>query len=93
MVVTVWFFLSLILALVIPNIGDVIKITGSLAMVFTFIFPGICLLKCTIREPPSNLYEWSWAFLTLSIMLIGIGGLLFCVVLPQGIKILINGRG
>merc|ERR1712150_265894 len=55
--VTVWFFLSLILALVIPNIGDVIKLLGSLAAVFIFIFPGLCLFKCTIRSDPSYLLK------------------------------------
>lgn len=38
--VTVWFFASLVLAIVLPNIGAVIKLLGSLAAVFIFIFPG-----------------------------------------------------
>ena len=91
MVVTVWFFLSLILALVIPNIGDVIKLTGSLATVFIFIFPGLCLFKCTIRKDPSYLLKRSWALLALSLVFICIGGVLFCIILPLGIKSLING--
>ena len=92
-VVTVWFFLSLILALVIPNIGDVIKLLGSLAAVFIFIFPGLCLFKCTIRSDPSYLLKKSWALLVLSLVFIGLGGFIFGVVFTQGIKSLISGSG
>jgi len=38
--ITVWFFSSLIIAIVMPNIGSVIQLLGSLAAVFIFIFPG-----------------------------------------------------
>ena len=48
--VTIWFGLSLALALVIPNIGDVIKMLGSLAAVFIFIFPGVCMFKCVLNS-------------------------------------------
>merc|ERR1719322_690665 len=92
-VVTVWFFLSLILALVIPNIGDVIKLLGSLAAVFIFIFPGLCLFKCTIRADPSYLLKKSWALLALSLVFIGLGGFIFGVVFTQGMKSLISGSG
>ena len=92
-VVTVWFFLSLILALVIPNIGDVIKLLGSLAAVFIFIFPGLCLFKCTIRSDPSYLLKKSWALLVLSLGFIGLGGFIFGVVFTQGIKSLLSGSG
>lgn len=40
-----WFFVSLILAIQIPNIGEVIGFLGSLASVFIFIFPGMCLFQ------------------------------------------------
>ena len=93
MVVTVWFFLSLILALVIPNIGDVIKLLGSLAAVFIFIFPGLCLFKCTIRADSSYIMRKTWALLALSLVFIGLGGFIFGVVFTQGIKSLISGKG
>ena len=37
---TVWFFISLFLAVIVPNIGMVIALLGGLAAVFVFIFPG-----------------------------------------------------
>lgn len=39
-VTIIWFILSLILAVFIPNIGVVIQILGAFAAVFIFIFPG-----------------------------------------------------
>lgn len=38
--VSVWFTLSLMFAVFMPDIGAVIKLLGSLAAVFIFIFPG-----------------------------------------------------
>jgi phosphatidylglycerophosphate synthase len=39
-IATVWFILTLILAILSPDIGSVIDILGSLAAVFIFVFPG-----------------------------------------------------
>ena len=36
----IWFFLTLILALFIPDIGRVISLIGGLAACFIFVFPG-----------------------------------------------------
>lgn len=90
--VTVWFFLSLVLALVIPNIGDVIKLLGSLAAVFIFIFPGLCMFKCTLRSDPSYLRKKSMALISMSLIFMALGGFIFGVVFTQGIKGLINGQ-
>jgi len=43
-IVTVWFVLSLLIALFIPNITIVIGYLGALAGAFMFIFPGLCLM-------------------------------------------------
>ena len=42
----VWFFLSLTLALFIPQISYIIEFTGGLAATFIFIFPGTIVLSC-----------------------------------------------
>ena len=52
MIVIVWFFLTLALAVVVPDIGSVIRIIGTLAIIFIFIVPGICLISV------SNLIPW-----------------------------------
>ncbi|XP_059148108.1 sodium-coupled neutral amino acid transporter 7-like [Physella acuta] len=41
----VWFTLTLILSVFIPNIGVVIEILGAFAAAYIFVFPGLCLLK------------------------------------------------
>ena len=54
-VASTWFALSLLLAVVLPNIGAVIKLLGSLAALFIFFLPGICFCldgigyRCEIR--------------------------------------------
>ena len=45
LIATPWFATSLAFAIFIPNIGEVIRFLGSLAAVFIFIFPGICLFQ------------------------------------------------
>lgn len=40
LIVTIWFFMSLFIALFIPNITVVINYLGALAATFMFIFPG-----------------------------------------------------
>lgn len=37
----VWFLLTLLLALFIPDIGKVISVIGGLAACFIFVFPGV----------------------------------------------------
>ena len=39
-IASVWFVLTLVLALVSPDIGSVIDMLGSLAAIFIFVFPG-----------------------------------------------------
>jgi hypothetical protein len=39
-IATIWFILTLVLALLSPDIGSVIDILGSLAAIFIFVFPG-----------------------------------------------------
>jgi len=38
--ITIWFSISLLCAVLLPNIGSVIELLGSLAAVFIFVFPG-----------------------------------------------------
>ncbi|GAA6065935.1 putative sodium-coupled neutral amino acid transporter 7, partial [Tachysurus ichikawai] len=46
----VWFCLTLILALTIPDIGRVISLIGGLAACFIFVFPGLCLIEAKLSE-------------------------------------------
>ena len=55
LIVTIWFLLSLLTALFIPNITIVIHYLGALAATFMFIFPGMCLLLMILNS--DNLIE------------------------------------
>ncbi|KAK2151863.1 hypothetical protein LSH36_348g02011 [Paralvinella palmiformis] len=82
-----WFGVSLLLAVIVPNIGVVIALLGGLAAVFVFIFPGHCLLKLVIRgyitreEAPFKYYS----FLIFSILFIILGAFIFGVITTQAI--------
>ncbi|XP_059158754.1 sodium-coupled neutral amino acid transporter 7-like [Physella acuta] len=41
----VWFALTLLLSIFIPNIGVIIQILGAVIALLIFVFPGLCLLK------------------------------------------------
>jgi len=85
LIVTVWFFATILIAIEIPNIGAVIHMLGSLAAIFIFVFPGVCLLQTTlVYDSPAN----SWrakAKIGLALIFIVMGFFLFGVVLTQGI--------
>ena len=49
-IATTWFFLTMVLAIEIPDISAVINMLGSLAAVFIFVFPGICLLQTAVKR-------------------------------------------
>ncbi|OXU21635.1 hypothetical protein TSAR_013601 [Trichomalopsis sarcophagae] len=48
----IWYALSLVIAILVPDIGPVINIMGSLSAAFIFVFPGICLLQSTLYKDP-----------------------------------------
>ena len=52
-IVILWFGLSLICAIFIPDIGKVIKFLGCLAAFFIFFFPASSLIANTLKTDPS----------------------------------------
>lgn len=49
-IVILWFILSLLCAVLVPNIGEVISFLGCLAAYFIFILPGMCLIAITAKS-------------------------------------------
>lgn len=49
-VTLIWYILSLIIAVLVPDISPVINLLGTLSAAFIFIFPGICLFQCTLLK-------------------------------------------
>ncbi len=49
-IVLIWFALSVLCAIFVPNIGEAISFLGCLAAYFIFILPGLCLIGITIKS-------------------------------------------
>lgn len=60
----VWFLLTLLLALFIPDIGKVISVIGGLAACFIFIFPGAHPRSPPIFPTRQDLPNRSWGLKT-----------------------------
>uniref|UniRef100_A0A1I8FIX7 Aa_trans domain-containing protein n=1 Tax=Macrostomum lignano TaxID=282301 RepID=A0A1I8FIX7_9PLAT len=73
---------TLLLAVLIPNIGDVISLLGSLAAVFIFIFPGLCLFKIGLDDA-------SWLKQLAAAVFLVLGSFIFGVTTVQSISNLI----
>jgi len=84
-IASVWFVLTVVLAIAIPNIGAVIKILGSLAAVFIFIFPGVCLLQTSLAGDPQLFYTKTKLKVFSAAAFLVIGTFIFGVVLAQGL--------
>ena len=52
-----WFFISLLLAIFVPQISYIINLTGGLAASFIFLFPGFILIKLVLK--PQNYSDYS----------------------------------
>ncbi|XP_026277621.1 putative sodium-coupled neutral amino acid transporter 7 [Frankliniella occidentalis] len=85
-IASLWFISTLLIAVVSPDIGVVIDVLGSLAAIFIFVFPGLCLLQSTLRSDP-GLYLNKHRFLVLAAFaFIVVGTFMFGVVLTQAIE-------
>lgn len=51
---------SILMALFTPNINIVVKLLGSLAAIFIFVFPGMCLLQEVLGKR-GNLIPFTWS--------------------------------
>jgi len=80
--ITVWFFGTLIFAILMPNIGSVIQLLGSLAAVFIFILPGLCLLK--MSEAASSKVK-RWGLFIYAALFLVVGTFIFSCVFTQAI--------
>ncbi|KAF0298181.1 putative sodium-coupled neutral amino acid transporter 7 [Amphibalanus amphitrite] len=85
-VATLWLVSSVLLALVTPSIGAVIQLLGSLAALFIFVFPGLCLLRLVLEKDPELLLRkdrWLTAF---AVALTSVGAFVFGLVLTQALE-------
>ncbi|KAL8194747.1 UNVERIFIED_CONTAM: hypothetical protein K2H54_030883 [Gekko kuhli] len=64
---TVWVMVTLIIALFVPDISDIISVIGGISAFFIFIFPGLCLV-CTMETetvmPRTKSFLIAWGIIT-----------------------------
>uniref|UniRef100_A0A2I3HIR6 Sodium-coupled neutral amino acid transporter 7 n=1 Tax=Nomascus leucogenys TaxID=61853 RepID=A0A2I3HIR6_NOMLE len=73
----VWFLLTLLLALFIPDIGKVISVIGGLAACFIFIFPGLCLIQAKLSEMEEVKPASWWVLVSYGVLLVTLGAFIF----------------
>ncbi|XP_054892364.1 sodium-coupled neutral amino acid transporter 7 [Poeciliopsis prolifica] len=72
----VWFVVTLVLALFIPDIGRVISLIGGLAACFIFVFPGLCLIQAKLSETDIRTTSWHLS-VSLGVAMITLGAFIF----------------
>ncbi|XP_028257764.1 sodium-coupled neutral amino acid transporter 7 [Parambassis ranga] len=72
----VWFVITLILALFIPDIGRVISLIGGLAACFIFVFPGLCLMQAKLSETESRSTSWH-VLVVFGVVMVTLGAFIF----------------
>ncbi|CAK6954898.1 putative sodium-coupled neutral amino acid transporter 7 [Scomber scombrus] len=72
----VWFVVTLVLALFIPDIGRVISLIGGLAACFIFVFPGLCLMQVKLSETDNRSASWH-GLVVFGVVMVTIGAFIF----------------
>lgn len=86
LIVMTWFFSSLIFAIFTPNIGIVIDMLGSLATLFIFIFPGICLIFAILYKDPNIYLHKDRIHIFIASLYIVLGTFIFGLSVTQAIR-------
>lgn len=73
----IWFVLTLLLALFIPDIGRVISLVGGLAACFIFVFPGLCLINLKLSEIQEQKSKSWWAMISYGVAMVTLGAFIF----------------
>ena len=89
-IVMVWFCLSLLCAIFIPDIGKVIKFLGCLAAFFIFFFPASSLIANTLKSDPSLHRGKSQLLLLLSGVFLVFGAFILGCVFTQDVQQIIS---
>lgn len=71
-----WFIVTLVLALFIPDIGRVISLIGGLAACFIFVFPGLCLMQAKLSETDNRSTSWH-GMIIFGVVMVTLGAFIF----------------
>ncbi|XP_061600036.1 sodium-coupled neutral amino acid transporter 7 isoform X2 [Cololabis saira] len=80
----IWFVITLVLALFIPDIGRVISLIGGLAACFIFVFPGLCLMQAKLSETDNRSASWH-VLLVFGVAMVTLGAFIFGVTTTNSI--------
>ena len=89
-IVMIWFCLSLVCAIFIPDIGKVISFLGCLAAFFIFFFPGSSLIANTIKSDPSLIRRKNQLIIILGSLFLVVGAFILGVVFTQDVQNIIK---
>ncbi|KAK2581029.1 hypothetical protein KPH14_006076 [Odynerus spinipes] len=72
-VTSLWFIVSLVIAILVPDISPVINLLGALSATFIFIMPGICLLQSTLIKDPELYLNKDRLLIVLAVVITALG--------------------
>ncbi|XP_033218268.1 putative sodium-coupled neutral amino acid transporter 7 [Belonocnema kinseyi] len=82
----IWFVLSLVIAILVPDISPVINLMGALSAAFIFLFPGICLLQSTLQKDPRLLLNKNRFLVFLAISIATLGAFVCGIIFVEAIQ-------
>jgi len=82
----IWFVLSLIIAILVPDISPVINLLGSLSAMFIFILPGVCLLQDILLRDPELYLNKDRLLMVFAIFLTALGACVCSVVFMEALE-------
>lgn len=85
-VTLIWFILSLVIAILVPDISPVINLLGSLSAMFIFILPGICLLQSVYLKDPELYLNKNRLLIIFAIFLTALGAFVCGVVFMEALQ-------
>lgn len=82
----IWFILSLVIAILVPDITPVINLLGSLSAAFIFLFPGICLLQSTLKRDPHLIMNKNRVMIFLAVMITALGAFVCGIIFIEALQ-------
>lgn len=89
-VTMIWFILSLVIAILVPDISPVINLLGSLSAMFIFVLPGICLLQSVFLRDPELYLNKNRLLIVFAIFLTTIGAFVCGLVFMEALQDLLK---
>ncbi|KOC64133.1 Putative sodium-coupled neutral amino acid transporter 7 [Habropoda laboriosa] len=85
-VTLIWYILSLIIAILVPDISPIINLLGALSAAFIFIFPGICLFQSTLLKDSELHLNKDRLLIFFAIFLTALGAFVSGVVFVEAVE-------